>query len=152
MCENLGRHLQVYTLHRSDACLAAPTLFSIPITDILLLLLPTELAVPTANITRHCCRVSPKKFGFLMPEEGDDRFWAFMERVTALLLTYLWEAVLLHYWQHNPFPLQLTTMPGLMLQEMHSPTLLNSLLSFYNGCHYFNFWFFWSKKKGQVSK
>lgn len=121
-----------------------------PHSDILLLLLPSDPAAPTASTTRHCCHVSPKQLAFLMPEEGEDRFWAFLERVTALLLTHLWEAVLLlHYWQHKPFPLQLPTMPGLMLQELRSPTLLNSLLSFYNQCYYFNF-FFGQRKRASI--
>lgn len=103
MCENSSRHVQ---LHRFDACLPTPTLFSVCITDILVLQLPTELAAPTATTTRHCCLLSPKKFGLLMTEEGGDRFWAFLEQVTALLLTHLWEAVLLlHYWQHRTFSL-----------------------------------------------
>lgn len=67
MFENLGRHLQS---HRFDACLPTATLFSVCITDILLLLLPTELATSTANTTRYCCRISPNKFGLLMTEEG----------------------------------------------------------------------------------
>lgn len=99
MFENWGRHLQS---HRFDACLSTATLFSLCITDTLVLLLPTQLAASTANTTRYCCHISPNKLGLLMTEEGDNRFWAFLEQVTALLLTCLWDAVLLpHYWQHR---------------------------------------------------
>lgn len=77
MCENSGRQLQLQRFH---VCSPTTTLFSGCITDILVLLLPTALAAPTANTTRHCCHVSPKIFGLLMAEEGDDRFWAFLGR------------------------------------------------------------------------